>query len=133
MPEFSRRGFLKSLIASASAATIGSVLGFEIDDPEKLIWTPGEKTILIPDKTIVEASSIQEALRKSLRAVLPSVGLPLSPMQRWAHVHGGVAVQDDSGEFQYECGALGEEEFMRKAQEIEAMGGFLIGRQWDRS
>lgn len=39
-----RRGFLATLAgAIASAAALG------IDDPEKLLWVPGQKTIFIPE------------------------------------------------------------------------------------
>lgn len=50
MGEYSRRGFLSRLVAGAAAVTASSFLdleGFE-NDPEKLLWVPGQKTFFLP-------------------------------------------------------------------------------------
>jgi hypothetical protein len=45
MPPVSRRGFIQLL---ATAAASAAALGID-DDPEKLLWEPGKKTIFIPE------------------------------------------------------------------------------------
>lgn len=48
-----RRGFLQSLAAATAAA---AVLG--VDDPERLLWTPGAKTIFLPSTEILKAEDV---------------------------------------------------------------------------
>lgn len=47
-----RRGFLRSVLTAAAGVTISSLIP---DDPERLLWVPGAKTIFLPpDQKIVE-------------------------------------------------------------------------------
>jgi len=41
-------------------------------DPERLLWVPGAKTYFIPDPTLVTATTMAEALVKSLCARVPN-------------------------------------------------------------
>jgi hypothetical protein len=59
-----RRQFLR--LAGAAIAG-GMVL-----DPDRLLWVPGAKTYFLPDTTIVEASTLEEALRAGLLARVPN-------------------------------------------------------------
>ena len=43
MKTVSRRGFIQTLAASAAAAA-----AYEVIDPERLLWVPGQKTIFMP-------------------------------------------------------------------------------------
>ena len=59
-----RRSFLKG---AAAAIAAGTVL-----DPERLLWVPGAKTIFLPDTTLVQAATLDDALRAGLRARVPN-------------------------------------------------------------
>ena len=63
MGSMNRRHFLQ---LGAAAAT-GMML-----DPERLLWVPGAKTYFIPNKQLVTASTMAEALTMGLRARIPS-------------------------------------------------------------
>jgi hypothetical protein len=58
-----RRGFIGSLLAAGAAAAAF--------DPERLLWTPGQKTFFIPEQTVVEAKTLDDAVRKGLCAIFP--------------------------------------------------------------
>lgn len=64
MADFTRRQFLQRAGAAIAA---GMVL-----DPERLLWVPGAKTYFLPDTTIVEAATMEDALRAGLLARVPS-------------------------------------------------------------
>lgn len=49
MTDMNRRGFFASLLAATSAAI---VLGDAEGDPEKLLWSPDQKTIFLPPATV---------------------------------------------------------------------------------
>lgn len=54
-----RRGFLGRLAAAAAAAVAAT--DTEMLDPEKLLWTPGKKTIFLPSTTILKAEDVAVA------------------------------------------------------------------------
>jgi hypothetical protein len=62
-----RRAFL-GLAASATAGALASAAF----DPERLLWVPGQRTLFLPpERTLVQAKTLQEALSKGLTAVFP--------------------------------------------------------------
>lgn len=70
----SRRGFIQAMAAAVAAASV-----LEVDDPERLLWRPGEKTIFLPPaKEIVRpqeaaAREIMRELEKP-RIIAPAGG-----------------------------------------------------------
>jgi len=58
-----RRRFL-GLTTAATAAMMF--------DPERLLWVPGARTFFIPEKVLVKAATMEEALHYGLVALLPS-------------------------------------------------------------
>ncbi len=65
--QLSRRGFL-GLAASATAGVLASAAL----DPERLLWVPGQRKLFLPpQRTLVQARTLQEALSKGLTAVFP--------------------------------------------------------------
>lgn len=57
-----RRAFLQTVAAAAT--------GFALD-PSRLLYVPGAKTLYLPEKEIITAKSLPEALSKSLKAIWP--------------------------------------------------------------
>lgn len=67
MTQLSRRGFL-GLAASATAGLVASAAL----DPERLLWVPGQRKLFLPpERTLVQARTLQEALSKGLTALFP--------------------------------------------------------------
>lgn len=58
-----RRHFL----GLSTAATAAMVF-----DPERLLWVPGAKTFFLPSQEIVQAATLEEALRLGLVAMVPN-------------------------------------------------------------
>jgi hypothetical protein len=77
MGQYSRRAFLTRLVAGTAALTAASLVdleGFE-QDPERLLWVPGQKTFFLPplesmrsgDEALEDFATIQ---KRSLKDVL---------------------------------------------------------------
>jgi hypothetical protein len=99
----------RQFLALGTAATAAMVL-----DPERLLWVPGARTFFIPDKTVVEAKTMEQALVRGLVAMVPNG-------------HGGwceVEVQLRAG-----MGMTLDERFRRELATIAAMGGRVVERR----
>lgn len=61
-----RRAFLKTLAAAAAGAVAAEF------DPERLLWVPGQKTFFLPpEKRLVTAKTLEEALARSVMVEFP--------------------------------------------------------------
>lgn len=74
--KLSRRGFLGILGTAAVSAGVGAAF-FELD-PERLLWTPGERTIFLPPETRLvageDAVAAYSRIQQSGRRVWTAVG-----------------------------------------------------------
>src|SRR3990167_2860461 len=59
-----RRAFIK-----LCAGTAGAMIAATTFDPEKLLYLPGAKTLLVPETRLLTATTIAEALNGSLVAM----------------------------------------------------------------
>lgn len=95
----------RSFLGLGAAATAVMVL-----DPERLLWVPGAKTFFLPSQDLVQATTLEDALRIGLIARVPNG-------------HGGWADLNVvlAGE-----GRTLTERVVREADAIRRMGGRLV-------
>jgi hypothetical protein len=58
----SRRGFIQAMAAAVAAASV-----LEVDDPERLLWRPGTKTIFLPPPKEIahpQDAAVREIMRE---------------------------------------------------------------------
>jgi len=102
--EFSRRGFLGTLLGGAAAAVAAQTF-----DPERLLWVPGAKTIFLPSQKIAVAETMDQAIADGLEVEFPD-GM------RWM-VRGEKGINEYYG---------GYENLVRN---VKAQGGRIL-REW---
>ena|SRR5215203_6076988 len=77
MPDWQIEQFLADLVGAGPAAhgldrrTFLKVLGLGTAGVAAALWVPGQKTVFVPDRTLIEARTLAEALSQGLIAVFP--------------------------------------------------------------